>query len=152
MKRYHVFIILIFSLVLAINIISNNKELDNWNHEGNVRFSNSTFVVSTTDKNFVHKEVAGDKTITARVFDASNNAAAGLELRERDTDRLVSFISSDNEDVYLRLVKTGNIVRQYKSKDGKAWELVDETSIPKLSDNLYLGMVVSSKDSKKKAQ
>ena len=61
MKRYHVFIILIFSLVLAINIISNNKELDNWNHEGNVRFSNSTFVVSTTDKNFVHKEVAGDK-------------------------------------------------------------------------------------------
>ncbi len=152
MKRYHVFIILIFSLVLAINIISNNKELDNWNHEGNVRFSNSTFVVSTTDKNFVHKEVAGDKTIIARVFDASNNAAAGLELRERDTDRLVSFISSDNEDVYLRLVKTGNIVRQYKSKDGKAWELVDETSIPKLSDNLYLGMVVSSKDSKKKAQ
>ncbi len=119
---------------------------------------------------FLYQALDGDGEIRARVVDVEHThnlamagvlirdslkptsphaflylkAGSGLEFEHRaQSDARVDWAGAEAAPYWLRLVKTGEWIRAYKSADGVAWSQVGADQI-KMHGRIYFGLGVSS--------
>jgi regulation of enolase protein 1 (concanavalin A-like superfamily) len=117
---------------------------------------------------FMHQQVAGDGTITARVVSQEDTgpwARAGIMIKESiepntpyaammvTPDHGVRFQANFTTDtagsdkgtpLWLRLTRSGTSITGYESVDGNAWHQVGTIDLPALSMSAQMGMFSTS--------
>ena len=79
-------------------------------------------------------------------FMGVNNTGSFYALRRTTTGGGTTLITSGTgtaPNIWVRIVRTGNILTSYKSSDGITWTQVDNRTIT-MGTNIYIGMAVCS--------